>query len=572
MPRRKVYERFIDLPQGVQDFFMEKADDIYIDLIEKYNLSKEHFFEMIETPVLNATLGIKTVPDALNGLFQNLISAKLDKNSMRAIIKALLEKIFWPLRDLFEDELKSYLVELGVETATWPQERVLFKPISYSGAVSEILNRLNMGSLGKQARAAMRDVIAKYSKGELVPTQIIETMVRLPEFGGLGFDKETANKALVEIQNLSKQVEFLTEEEYADQLSNKTVKMHGKSSAESEAIEDEAEIKSIREAMPKEPKVLTVLDEAVKAALAACPNKPKDEYLERRLENVISSRLRDVRNSTELLQLLQRDTKVGGLGLDREQAQTIAATIEKVYQDFHGRIESEEKKKLDKQLTAQRQKIEERRLQEASEHAKWYQEKIKAKQEHDIEQKQFAEALKVGLGKKSELKHPVQAASDAKEKQRYGQLVPVAQKAPAMAMAGAAGSVKVSLATAKMAASPTTIDGIRGVPRPSGLQGELEGLTLQQFRRMGASPAEAIKKILERMETLRQDSLEKKVAGIRAWQSSPVMKMYLGLVAESFKNQKPIGEIAEAKRKAGEDSLTRDEIEALIQLNNQLHF
>jgi hypothetical protein len=589
MQGRKVYERFIDLPQGVQDFFMETADAVYSDLIEKHKLSQEHFFDTVETPILNTTLGFKTIPDGLNVLYKNLIAAGAPKDAQKAVIKTVLEKVFWPLRDLFGAELSNYLDELGIKYFAWPKERVLFKPVSYSGAVSEIVNRLGMHSMGKQARTSLREIVSKYSKGEMVPDQILETMIRLPEFGGLGFDKETANKALKEIQDLSKQVEFLSEDDYADFLTSKAVKMNGDSDAETEASEDAEEIKTIKATLPPPPKVLTALDKAVEDAWNNIKDKPKDDYLSRRLKNVISSRLRDVRNAQELNMLLQRDTKVGGLGLDRDATQAITEVIEQTYKEFRSKIEEEERKKLDKQLTDQKRKIEERRQREAEEHALWYKEKIKAKQESKVEQKELAQALKRGLAKVKEVKHPTVTASSAREKKKYGEMVPAAigvnkqginngvlgSVKPQMPAANrlASNNVKVSANTAKMAISPrVAVDGVKATPRLRGLVGELENMSLAQFRRLGAAPQDATAKIVERLDTLKQESFEQKVAGIRAWQNSPVMKAYLGLVAQSFRDRRPIVAIAEEKRKAGEDTLTGDEIEALIALNNELHF
>ncbi|MDF1497709.1 MAG: hypothetical protein P1P90_06710 [Patescibacteria group bacterium] len=580
MQKRKIYKRFIDLPQGVQDFFMETADTVYSDLIEKHNLSQEHFFDVVETPILNTTLGFKSVPDGLNILFKNLIAANVPQESQKVIIKTLLEKVFWPLRDLFGIELTSYLDELSVRYASWPQERVLFKPVSYSGAVSEIVARLGMHSLGKQARTSLRDLIAKYSKGELVPDQIKETLIRLPEFGGLGFDKDTAEKALKEIQELSKQVEFLSEEDYAEHLTSKTVKMDGSSKAEGEVSADDEEIQTIRSQMPPVPKVMTELDKAVEDAWNKIKNKPTNDYLERRLRNVISSRLRDVRNTQELMQLLQRETKVGGLGLDRDAAKLIADVIEQTYTDFHGNIKAEEQKKLEKQLTEQKRKIEERRRLEAEEHAKWYKEKIKSKQESKEEQKQLAEALKKGLAANPVQKSHVMEAGAAVLKKKYGDMVAAPVKVGAMAGKGFSASapvsnrgVKVSASTAKIApVYKAPVDGVKAAPKLRGLVGELESMTMSQFRRLAQAPGDATNKILEKMETLKQESFEQKVAGVRAWQDSPIMKVYLGLITESFKTRKPLVQIAEEKRKAGEDTLTSDEIEALVALNNKLHY
>ncbi len=581
MLKRKVYERFVDLPIAVQDFFMDEADKVYAVFIDRYGFQDDVFFEQIERPILNTVLGFATVENSLQTIYKNLLNAQIKKEDIKVIIRTLLEKVFWPIRDIFGVELSAYLSELGIDSVTWAQDRVLFKPISYSGAASEVLNRLGMSSAGKTSRAGMRDLIAKMHKGEFVPDQIKEAMLRLPEFGGLGFDKTTAEKALQEITALSKQVEFLSEEAYAEQLTAKSVKMDGGSRAEHEAAQDEEEIKSIRNTLPQPPKITTALEGAVLAAWEAIQDKPRDEYLQNRIKNVISSRLRDVRNPQELLSLLQRDTKVGGVGLNREQAQAIADVIEKAYSDFHQTIKNEEKSKLEKQLAEQKRKIEERRKREAEEHAKWYQEKIKAKQTQEAEQKQLAEALKVGFAKQMTPSNPIMEANTAVEKKQYGDLVRVPESAkvkslrkePGVAAAVAQKPIKVSKASIKMEVTPKTmVDGVSSAPKLSGLSGELAGVTLAQFRRMGAKPEDAIKKVLDKLETLQQDSFENKVSGIRAWQESPLMKMYLGLVMESFKNKKPLVEIAEEKRKAGEDTLTRDEIEALITLNNQLHF
>jgi hypothetical protein len=581
MIKRKVYERFVDLPIAVQDFFMEKADKVYFNFIDKHGFEDEMFFEQIERPILNAVLGFATVENSLQTIYKNLLNSQIQKDDIKIIIRTLLEKVFWPIRDIFDTELTAYLTELGIDSTTWSKDRLLFKPISYSGASSEVLNRLGMSSAGRSIRTGLRDLIAKMHKGEFVPDQAKEAMIRLPEFGGLGFDKAAAEKAVQEISILSKQVEFFSEEEYAEQLTAKSVKMNGGSRAENEAVEDENEIKTIRDTLPPKPKAVTALDKSIEAAWESLQNKPTDEYLQNRIKNVISSRLRDIRSQQELLSLLQRDTKVGGVGLNRDEAQAMASAIEQAYQNFHQNIKNEEKQKLDKQLTEQKRKIEERRKREAEEHAKWYQEKIKAKHSHEEEQKQLAEALKKGLATRSQTKHPLTEAGAMKEKKQFGELVRATEASkvkslrqePGVAEAVAQKPIKVSKATMKIDATPKTmVDGVNSAPRLSGLLGELEDITLAQFRRMGANPEDSIKKILDKMETLRQDSFEQRVGGIRAWQASPLMKLYLNLVTESFRSKKPLAEVAEEKRKNGEDTLTRDEIEALINLNNQLHF
>ncbi len=603
MVERKVYQRFIDLPKGIQDFFMDQVDPAYDKIIQDYHLPADKFFGTIEDPVLNATLGFKSLSESMNVLKTNLQTAGVLEADRDKIVLAILQNVFWPLRDLFGAELVSYLQSLNIDTSTWTQSRVVFRPISYSGAASEVINRLGLYSTGQKAREKLRELIIHlFVKKDLSLPQVKETMTRLPDFGGLGFDKETTDKAVDIINTLAKEVELMSEEDFAKYLAEDTVKtsrMEGiKESLKNQA--EDAQITTLKASMPEPPKNLTELDKAVESAWNSIPDKPTDEYLQRRLSNVISSRLRDVRNSAELLSLFQRETKVGGLGLDRAQAEQMASFVEKAYTDYHGKIEAEEKQNLDTQLVEQKHKIEERRKQEAEAHARWYEERIKARQTVETEKAKMAQAFKAGLASvanqpsgQSLRAAPSDLKNQGLEKKKFGDMVSVPTPQPATnplappaaktgiepkpMPAAKTPTVKVSASTARFMqqqGSPASkVDGIQsGAPKLQNLVGELANLSLAQFRRMGRTPSEAAQKILQRLDTLQTESFDKRVSGIRSWQESPVMKMYMALVTDSFKTGKSIVDMAEQQRNEGKDVLTQDEVKALIELNTKLHF
>lgn len=620
---RKRYERFVDLPAGIQDFFMSQVDTPYENLKKDCAIKDDDFFSAVEDPVLNCVLGFKLLPESLDAVKNNLSAKQIPEDKQDLAVEGLLKNIFWPLREFFGDELHAFLRQNRISTSNWSPVRILYKPISYPGAASEVINRLGLYSTGQKVREKLRNLIEKFSKNQIVETQMREDMVRQPEFDGLGFDAKTADQAIVVIRDLVRTVKMMDEQAYSDYLASETDSasasnlVERRKSPPSQKIdamvgkdEDAEEIATIRAGMGETPRVVTLLDQAVEDTWNRITEKPTDEYLVQRLRNVISSRLRDVRNATELLSLLQRDTKVGGLGLDRARAEAMAGQVEAAYKESRTKIEAEEKGKFEVQIAEQKRKIEERRRQEAEQHAKWYQEKIKAKQSAETEKTQLAEAWKKQF---ASAPHPVDAKAAAKEKQQFGELVPVAQpkaatnarpatlvpqpissvpdlrkvtakiaSAPAPIIASEVKSpVKVSAASVAMSREASPASRMDGVLRPSaggsqdrlqGLSGELGGLTLAQFRRMGKTPQEATRKISERLETLGKESFEQKVSGIRSWQSCPVMKAYFSLVTASFGSGKPIAEIADTERKEGKDTLTRDEIEALIELNNSLHF
>ncbi|MHB8831129.1 MAG: hypothetical protein ACYC44_03395 [Patescibacteria group bacterium] len=580
---RQVYPTFSDLPMALQNFFSSNVDDVYNGLMDDYKLPQDKFFEGVDGPILDSAMGTATLEEVLGkvGLF---LKANIpDENRQKEAMVKLLKGIFWPLREIYGRDLLSFLETEKVDYSSWPQQRVLYKPISYAGAVSEVINRLNLHSSGQQARDRLRELLVSMIKGVRVPSQAKEVMLKPSDFGGLGFDEKMADQALATIGDLIKGVQIMDENAYQDYIAaeiqnpKKEVGESAQPSAKSPGqgiqlggamSEEDEEIAKIKAKMAPLPKAVTELDKAIQATWERIPNKPEDEYLKNRLNNVISSRLRDVRNSTELLGLLQRDSKVGGMGLDKAAAEGLAKIIEDAYNEFRGKIGVEEHGKLEVQLTEQRKKIEEKRKKDAEEHTKWYEEKIKKRQSADVERKELAQAIKKGF--ESREQHPLDLKSAAIEKKQFGELV------AAPASVAKPPTVKVSAVTAAMAKEmkPITVDGVRpvSVPKLQGLVDELGGMTLSSFRRLGKTPQDAADKLTQRIGTLGEEGFDQRASGIRAWQTSPIMKMYLDLVSQSFKAGKPLAQLAEERRKGGEDTLTRDEIEVLINLNNSLHY
>jgi hypothetical protein len=588
MAKREVYKNFTDLPQGIQNFMLKDVEDFYDKFISDYNLPEDSFFEKFDAHILDSIMGLISFEEAMTMVGRYILDAKLDQEHQIKAVVDLIQHVYWPIRDLFGKEVTDFVLQEKIDISSWPQWRVLFKPISYAGAVSELVNRLNLHSSGQQMRDKLRDLLISFVKGVRVADQLREIMLRPTELGGLGFDQKMADKAIDLIKELTQSVQIMDEQAYADYLSSEmrpTKDQEPVQEIKTQDQEVDEQIETLKAKLPVLPKAVTELDKAVAATLERIPNKPTDEYLATRLRNVISSRLRDVRNSVELLGLLQRDSKVGGMGLDKAAADEMAKIIETSYEEFRKKIESEEKGKLEVQLTEQRKKIEEKRKKDAEEHARWYEEKIKKKQSAEAESKQVAQALKKGFESKAAA-HPVDLKNAAIEKKQYGELVAApANNRPTLdiqrktaAQSGispAPRAVKVSTATAAAAKVPSLrVDGVQRVvsPKLSGLADEVGGMTLQSFRRLAKTPQEAATKLKQRFDTLGEEGFEQKVSAIKAWQSSPLMKMYLDLVTQSFKAGKPLVDIADARRKAGEDGLTRDEVEVLINLNNSLHY
>jgi hypothetical protein len=113
---------------------------------------------------------------------------------------------------------------------------------------------------------------------------------------------------------------------------------------------------------------------------------------------------------------------------------------------------------------------------------------------------------------------------------------------------------------------------IKPVPKVMGPIEELQFLDPVNFRRLGKTPAETTAKIFAKIKLLEKDGYDKMVAGVRAWRQSPVNRLYLRLGQEAIKSGVFLKDAVAARQKAGQEYLSMEEIEAVVNLNSKLVF
>jgi hypothetical protein len=118
---------------------------------------------------------------------------------------------------------------------------------------------------------------------------------------------------------------------------------------------------------------------------------------------------------------------------------------------------------------------------------------------------------------------------------------------------------------APVAATPLATAG-----RLTGPIQELEFMTLEDFRRFGETPLHSVEKVWQKIQLLSADSFTKKVEGTAAWKRSPVNRLYLALGDESMTKKLPIREIIGQHTAAQQPTLTEAEFEAILDLNRRL--
>jgi 2-oxo-4-hydroxy-4-carboxy--5-ureidoimidazoline (OHCU) decarboxylase len=113
---------------------------------------------------------------------------------------------------------------------------------------------------------------------------------------------------------------------------------------------------------------------------------------------------------------------------------------------------------------------------------------------------------------------------------------------------------------------------VRPTPKVVGPIDELRLLTVADFRRLDPNPRRAAGRVREKIKLLEDESYAAMVEGVRAWRTSPLNALYVSLGQQSLAARKSVADVIRARRTAGTTTLSEEEFEALLDLNQQLRF
>lgn len=447
--------------------------------------------------------------------------------------RAMLLHVVLPLADMIPWDVETRLQELGVKASEIQQvPRVSLRPVSYGAAARRICSEARLSVLSEELFTRLRDALVSFIKGVRSRDQLSELLRRQQAEGGMGFSLDQANQFLTTMDNFLEVTQVMSEQEYADWF------VRYQREAELARLEQDQK-KQAAERASDEPTMAGAPRGAVDAP-AALVNGIKtvferigplqlDDMLLRRLENAVSTRLRDVRNAIQTKQILSREAKVGGVGFTEQEAERIAGIIEQTYTEQRAQIEVEERERIQTVMNDQQKKIEERRKRESEEHARWFQEKVKSIRPEEALKEQF---------QKSQMQAPSTAFGDASP--------------------SAGNQIKPRL------------DGVVPPLRLMGVEDELGTMSWASFRLLSKNPQEAANKIEQRLETLKAESFDRWTQGLESWRQSPLQQDYLKLVTESFSAAKPVAQLVEEKRMTNPNLPSPEELGAIIALNARL--
>lgn len=118
----------------------------------------------------------------------------------------------------------------------------------------------------------------------------------------------------------------------------------------------------------------------------------------------------------------------------------------------------------------------------------------------------------------------------------------------------------------------TKMEDVKPRPKVMGPLEELRYLDLTNFRRLGSNPKEITAKIVMKIRLLQKDGYDRMVEGVQAWRQSPVNRIYVRLVQEAVAKNMTLRETIAARQAENKDTLSMDEVEAIVAMNSQLMF
>lgn len=458
--------------------------------------------------------------------FTNRIRALSGDRKSDDVERAVLEWVVLPLADLVSWDVEARLTDLGAaQSEIQAVPRISLRPVAYASAARRIASLAKISLLGEENVNRMRDVLISYIKGVRGEEQVLDILMRPQVEGGMGFAKQQAQGFVDKMKEFLLTTQVMSEAEFASWLQNDERESESQQATIASSAAQTGDVKTegmigAQRVRQMDPVLEATVDECLKNINL---QKPLETFLLTRLRNLISSRMRDVRNREQILTMLQREEKVGGMGFDPGEAERITLVIENTYKDKREAVDQEARGKISKVLDEQKLKIEERRKRESEEHAAWYREKV--------------------MG--------------ARGDQALRQMIVEGNKEPQVA---------------KRKAQSASMDGIVAVggTQLSSLADELRSMDIESYRRQSRDPQQAAEKILQKLETLKRESYERWVEGVEAWRGSTLQQQYLRLVTESFTSGRPVSELVEEKRKTDPRLPTAEELGSIIALNSKI--
>ena len=278
----------------------------------------------------------------------------------------------------------------------------------------------------------------------------------------------------------------------------------------------------------------------------------EDPTLQERCTKLIESRVRDVRTPEQTRAQLEKAVESGGLGVSGRRLADMLALVEGRVTAFQGNLSQEEQRKRIDQLASAPDKVQ------------------LAKNEETLLTKRYVEltgkvpSTHIAPAAPSVSRTSVAISAHHEQIAREGKIDTAKVKE---AVEGA----KQTVVQPRPKVSPSMQE-VTFEKRLSGPIDELRSLTLTDFRRLSKDPTQAATKVKDKVDLMEDQGYDKKVEAVQAWRSSGLNQIYVSLTREAVLTGTSVVELLSRKRVAGEETLSDEELKAVMKLNAELRF
>lgn len=271
-----------------------------------------------------------------------------------------------------------------------------------------------------------------------------------------------------------------------------------------------------------------------------------DELLDRRAVSIVKARLRDIRSMADTIGVLTRDPKVGGLGLDPEIANTLAAATDRAATEVKARGMTRPPEVPLPPIPPPVPVV--------------TQSKPAPLPPFRRDAPPAPPFVPVNVTDAPRASRPIVRPPD---------IPVVAPTPPPPAKVPVLTTPPPIVTRARVADRPTVAD----IVRPSMTLGpaeELRSMTLIEFRRLGQGAADTAKKLLDKFQHLKRESFTVWSQALSGWRQSDIYQLYLAMGRESLEKGMPISQVIAERGRAGLPYLSEHEFSILVDMNRQL--
>lgn len=281
--------------------------------------------------------------------------------------------------------------------------------------------------------------------------------------------------------------------------------------------------------------------------------------IQKRIQQLVVSRLKETRDLIEYKDVLSRGWKVGGSELPKEESERVIRETERARSALQSELVALQKR----HQALQKPSVENASLSATAERALW----------SSVIPAYLQEPELPSPGPSAVTQNSLVAAVQEVEDANTHNLVDLHTFKKEEVLSTVTPTQQIASNDKRQMDGVQSTQPIQRVAktRLTGPVDELSGMTLADFRSYPSS-GEAAQRIVEKVELLAADSLLQKKQGVDAWKKSEPYRVYVAMGIECMQNRVTIKELIEQRKSKNLPYLSEEEFSAVADLNRKISF